>query len=127
MTASRRALAEFNEPWEPRGFPMRVLLSALILGLTACAGTEDASPASVKRQAVGDFTGSGGDGGPQVKGTLPFAHLGAVAVACPDGGYAAGAPGDDSVWLSPARLRIDPPRSPLTEVIPYPLACVGSG
>lgn len=99
-------------------------LPALLLCLAACAGeVEPTDPTGVIRQAV-NFTF---DGGVRVTGNGLVAHLGTTLASCPTGGYVAGAPGDDSVWLSPSSLRLQPPRTVGTEVIPYPLACLGSG
>ena len=102
---------------------IRALCAALIC-ITGCAGVEDASPAPVgrTREAVLVFL----DGGALVRGNGPFAHLGAVIASCPAGGYVAGAPGDDSVWLSPVRKRLSPLRPFVGEVVPFPVACVGS-
>jgi hypothetical protein len=104
---------------------MRATLTALLC-LTGCAGVEDPvppTPASITRQAA---TVTFGDGGVRVKGNGMFAHLGSTIASCPGGGYVAGAPGDDSVWLSPVQARLVTPRSFLFEVEPFPVVCLGA-
>lgn len=105
--------------------PMRAALTALLC-LTGCAGVEDpVAPAtvSITRQAA---SVTFGDGGVRVKGNGLLAHLGSTIASCPGGGYVAGAPGDDSVWLSPVQARLVTPRLFLLEVEPFPVVCLGA-
>lgn len=101
---------------------MRALFSTLLLAIVSCAGVDEAPRVAKLEQGVLVFT----DAGMRAKGSSLFAHLGSVIVSCPTGGYVAGAPGDDSVWISPLRRRVDPPRISLIELEPFPLACLGA-
>ena len=103
---------------------MKTRLPALLLCLAGCASEVEPAPSvGVLRQASSFIF----DGTVSVTGSAPLAHLGTALASCPTGGYVAGAPGDDSVWLSPLGLRLAPPRMVGTEVVPYPLACLFAG
>lgn len=125
MTAE---LADWRSTWT-RGIVVDHVRAAFtftaLLGLAGCAGVEEpvATQVSFHRQAA---TLTFGDGGVRLKGTNLLAHLGATIASCPGGGYAAGAPGDDSVWLSPVQARLVTPRGFSLEVEPFPLVCLGS-
>lgn len=100
---------------------MRALLPTLLIALCGCADANETPRVAKLEQAVLSFA----DGGHRVQGLFLGAHLGESIVSCPgDGGYIAGAPGDDNVWSSALGRWLDPNRGTLLGLDPFPVACL---
>lgn len=99
---------------------MRALVPSLLIALLGCA--EGSPQVAVTRQSVLIFP----DAGPRVRGNVLGARMGAALTTCPAGGWVAAAPGEDSVYVSSLRGRLEPGRLSLTAVEPLPIACLGA-